>query len=296
MTAQGLRWASLAVVLTAAGGGAGCAVVGKRLVAPAGYAVGPPPVALGAEAVSVPTGAGDALAGWFISAPPEAPGVALLHGIHDDRRDLVARAHLFREAGFAVLLVDLQGHGESPGDRITYGWRERRDAVAAVSYLRRRRPGAPVGLVGISLGGAAAALAGESLGADVVVLEAAFPTIEAAMRNRLRVWLGPLGPLLLPALMRQVQAQIGVPADSLRPVETVRHLAAPVLVVGGSRDRYTPPAETRALFAAAAAPKALWIVEGAGHEDFLEADAEGYRHHVLGFLLTHLDAAVPHME
>lgn len=42
--------------------------------------------------------------------------------------------------------------------------------------------------------------------------------------------------------------------------------------------------ETRTLFAAAVAPKQLWIVDGADHEDLLSFDLDGYRAHVLAFL------------
>jgi fermentation-respiration switch protein FrsA (DUF1100 family) len=40
-------------------------------------------------------------------------------------------------------------------------------------------------------------------------------------------------------------------------------------VVAGELDRHTTLAESNALFAAAAAPKELWIVAGAHHQDFL---------------------------
>ncbi|MEP7006206.1 MAG: hypothetical protein ABI810_09495 [Sphingomonas bacterium] len=40
---------------------------------------------------------------------------------------------------------------------------------------------------------------------------------------------------------------------------------APVLVIGGDRDRYTPPVETRALFNAAPGPRQLLWIAGADH-------------------------------
>jgi fermentation-respiration switch protein FrsA (DUF1100 family) len=61
-----------------------------------------------------------------------------------------------------------------------------------------------------------------------------------------------------------------------------------VLVAGGSRDPKTPFVQTQRLFAAAPEPKELWRVAGAGHEDLLARDPEGYRGRVLDFLKRHL--------
>lgn len=269
----------------------GCALAGEIAVSPYPSRVGPPPVDLGAEVVQVPVPIGPPLAAWYVPAPEGAPGVVLLHGVTDSRLRLVGRARLLRDAGYAVLLVDLPGHGESPGDRIGYGWPERHAAVASVVALRRLRPDAPVGVVGISLGGAAATLAGPALDADAVALEMVYPSFRAAVGNRVRRYTGPLAAVLTPALVGQARPRIGVPADSLRPVAAIARLGAPVLVIGGAEDPFTPAAETEALYAAAADPKELWMVEGGGHEDLLEVAPEAYRQRVVAFFDRHLRPA-----
>ena len=264
----------------------GCAFVGEVAVSGHPARVGPPPPGL--EAVKVPVPIGGPLAGWFANAPPGAPAVVLLHGLNEDRRILLDRARLFAGAGYAVLLLDLPAHGESPGTRIGYGWPERHAAAAAVGHVKRSRPHTRVGVVAISLGGAAAALAGSVLNADALVVESVYPTFEAAVGNRVRRVLGPLAPPVVAALVAQARPRIGVPADSLRPIDAIGRVRAPVLVLGGAEDPYTPPAETRALFEAAARPKALWVVPGAGHEDLYDAASDAYRRRVLGFLETWL--------
>ena len=276
MSGRGGGLVVLALALT------GCAVVGEVAVTDHPARVGPPPAGFAEVAVPVPQGG--PLAGWLAEAPTGAPGVVLLHGVTDNRDALRDRALLLAGAGYAVLAVDLPAHGESPGDRVGFGWPERDAAAAAVGFLKRRRPRTRVGVVGISLGGAAAVLAGPALNADALVLESVYPTFRAAVGNRVRRVLGPLAPPVVAALVGQAPAQIGVPADSLRPVDAVRRAGAPVFVLGGADDPYTPAAETRALFEAAPEPKALWVVPGARHEDLYEAAPEAYRRRVLGFL------------
>lgn len=269
----------------------GCAFAGEVAVTDYPARVGPPPAGFAEVAVPVPMGG--PLAGWLAEAPPGAPAVVLLHGVTDNRDALRDRARLFADAGYAVLAVDLPAHGESPGDRVGFGWPERHAAAAAFGLLKRQRPQMRVGVVGISLGGAAAVLAGPALNADALVLESVYPTFEAAVSNRVRRVLGPLAPPVTAALVAHTRARIGVPADSLRPVDVLRRVGAPVFVLGGAEDPYTPEAETRALFAAAPEPKALMLVPGAGHEDLYDAAPEAYRRRVLGFLDRHLRAAAP---
>jgi uncharacterized protein len=59
-------------------------------------------------------------------------------------------------------------------------------------------------------------------------------------------------------------------------------------VVAGSKDEHTTLTESRELFDAAAAPKVMWVVEGAGHQDFLAFDPRGYDAHVVEFLMETL--------
>jgi fermentation-respiration switch protein FrsA (DUF1100 family) len=83
-----------------------------------------------------------------------------------------------------------------------------------------------------------------------------------------------------------------VSVEQLQPMNSIARLAAPVLVIGGSRDAYTSEAETRELFAAAAEPRELWIVQGAAHQDFSRFDPEAYDTHVVAFLRKWLAKSV----
>jgi pimeloyl-ACP methyl ester carboxylesterase len=203
---------------------------------------------------------------------------------------MLGRAELLWRDGFAVLVPDLQGHGESTGDRITFGYREGMDAAACIEYLRTRFPNLRVGAVGVSLGGAALTLAAKRARPDAAVLEAVFPTITEALDNRLAIRIGPLSRLLTPLLLLQLKPRLGIAPGDLRPIDEIGNLHCPALVLSGTADRHTTEAQTRALYAAARDPKELWLVPGAGHVDLLRCDPKGYAAHVLGFLEKYLDA------
>ena len=163
-----------------------------------------------------------------------------------------------------------------------------RDARAAFDFLRQRLPGERVGIVGMSLGGAAAILGERPLEADAMVLEAVFGSFDEALDNRLAMQFGFLGPWLSPLLKYQVKPRLGFDPDILRPAETIAKVHAPLLLIAGDADRHASLGEMKRIYAMANEPKELWIVAGARHVDFHRFMPEEYQRRVLGFLVPRL--------
>jgi alpha-beta hydrolase superfamily lysophospholipase len=275
--------------LTAAGTAALAGVswwLGGELLAPTNHPV-PTHEDFPARTVSIP-GDGRAIAGWWLDFGGDSPVVLLAHGIRADRSSMIPHARALIDAGFSVLLIDLQAHGETPGEHITLGWRESADVRAARDWIRAKAPGRRVGVIGTSLGGAAVLLGPQPSGFDAVVLESVYPRLWRAIENRLRMRVGALAPVLTPLLLAQVRPRLHVGAGELEPIRNIDRLGAPVLVVGGSRDLQTTHDETIDLYDAASSPKNLWIVEGAAHQDLALFDSFGYEQNVIGFLRQHL--------
>ncbi|TWU42342.1 alpha/beta hydrolase [Novipirellula artificiosorum] len=260
--------------------------VAGALVAPSNHAVGPPPSGYRIESTTIPSGSGSSLAAWFVPCENATATVILLHPIRGDRRSMLGRAMLLHDVGYATLLIDLQGHGESLGDNITAGYRERLDAVAAVAFARSRNPNHRIGLIGCSLGGAAALLA-SPLDLDALVLESVYPTISEAVHNRVSMRLGALSYFLTPALLVQLNPRLGVLPSQLRPIDHIENAGCPILVAGGDCDAHTTLSETQRLFDAAREPKQLVVFEGVAHNDLLTANREKYQE-IVAFLNAHL--------
>ncbi|HSF39436.1 MAG TPA: alpha/beta fold hydrolase [Thermoanaerobaculia bacterium] len=208
----------------------------------------------------------------------------LMHGVRADRTSMVERARFFHRTGRSVLLFDFQAHGESPGEHITFGALESRDARAAIDFIRSRRPGEPISALGTSLGGAAILLADPPLPVDSVILESVYPTVEEATDNRIRIRLGPLASILTPALLIQLGPRLGMSPQDLHPIDRIGKLGVPVFFLSGSEDRHTTPLETKRLFEAAREPRELWIVPGAAHVDLHRVAGTVYETRVLEFL------------
>jgi len=284
-----------AVTAVAALCGMGAALwLGESLTRAAPREVGEAPADLPARAVRIERADGAHTAGWFVAGDPGAGAVLLLHAVRVDRRSMLGRARFLHRAGHALLLIDLQAHGESPGRRIGLGWREARDVEAALAWLERRLPGERVGVIGVSLGGAAAALAQSSSPPAAMVLESVYPDIGSALGNRLRLRLDgrpgaeALAALLQPLLLIQAPLWIGVPATRLQPAEGLAQRREPLLLISGGRDRHTTAQESARLQRHAGDHAQLWLLARAAHEDLHAHAPAAYEARVGAFLRRHL--------
>ena len=279
------RSLAFAVVLCAVLAGAVTSVlyfVGSELIKPARQAIPQPDFDAGYETVFFPSKSGAILKGWFLQGTRDA-GIVLLHGVRSNRTSLIERAKFLRKGGYSVLLFDLRAHGESDGDYISFGFLEARDVEVAVTFLRNTKKVARAGIIGLSLGGAAALLA-DGAGADAIVVEAVYASIEAAIANRLQLRFGPLGKYLSPLFSYQLDLRLGIPANKLSPIEHVGNIGVPIFFIAGAKDRRTTVEDSRALFARANEPKSLWIIDDAAHQDFYRKDPAEYEKRVLEFL------------
>ncbi len=233
--------------------------------------------------VSFPSKSGSTLAGWYLAGQTDKGGVLLMHGIKSNRLQMVERARFLHQAGYSVLLFDFQGHGESLGEKVTFGYLEALDAEAAYAFLHDKLQHKSIGVIGVSLGGAAALLGSVATQADALVLESVYPTIEEAIVNRLTLYLGEGGAYLLPLLLGQVEPRLGFSPDVLRPIDYLSKVTGAVFIITGSEDKHTTLSESKRLFSAANEPKKWWVVEGASHINFSHYEPEAYRLKVLAF-------------
>jgi len=258
-------------------------LTGLNLSASVNSSVGEPPADLKAQNVVF-----KGVHGWFVPANNNDYCILLMHGIRSDRRAMIDRARFLKNAGYASFLIDLQAHGETPGEKITFGYLESESARLAIDFLRINKQCQKVASIGQSLGGAASLLGQKPLNVDAYILEAVYPTIEDAIRNRFEVRMGGLAHVVAPLYYFQIPVRLGIPLDALRPVDAIKNVKAPVLIISGDKDRYTTISDSSRLFANAPAPKKLWAIERAGHTDFYKFSPEQYKHTVLAFLSTHI--------
>ena len=229
------------------------------------------------EDVSVTTADGVVVHGWFL---PRDDAVATLYFLHGNagnishRLEMLARLH---RAGFKVFILDYRGYGRSegrPSEQGTY-----RDALAGWRWLRAREEGdLPLILYGRSVGGAVAAwlAAQDEVDADGVVLESTFTRV-----REMAVVAFPL-----PGIGRFI-------ADLYPTIDQVGAIRAPLLFIHGEADEIVPVDHVRALLAAAAEPKFLYLIPRARHNDTMFVAGEAYLERLRQFVREIQEAPAP---
>lgn len=251
---------------------------GSLVARPVNWRIEPP--APPGKIIRMKAGDGTAIEGsYWPGAQPDSPAVLLLHGVGASREMFSDHAAWLNDLGYAVLAPDFRGHGASATTARSFGWREADDAAAAFAFLRKGMPERRIGVIGVSLGGAAALLGKKGpLPADAMVLQAVYPDLRSAIRNRIASRVGRTGASLIePLLSFQAWPRYGVPPGRIAPANGLRRFKRPVLIIGGSEDEETMPADTRTFFEAACGPKNLWMVDGADHPETCGLWSDAYR-------------------
>ena len=219
--------------------------------------------------------------------------VALFHGYTSSKSHLAAEAGGFRRLGYAVLLVDQAGNGNSAGFRTTVGYREAYDVAAAVRWLatgqpQHQAPGTkPQALIlfGVSMGAVAILRAEAELGVRPTanILECPYGNMRQTAYNRFAALHVPARPLA-DMLVFWGGVQNGFWAFGLNAERYARRIHTPTLLLWGTADPRVTRAETDAIFANLAGPKARHDFVGVGHEPYLPRHPAEWQQQVRAFL------------
>ena len=193
---------------------------------------------------------GTSLFGWYV-ASSGTPAVLLW--CHGNAGNIIHRLENLVELhriGLSVFLFDYRGYGRSSGKPSESGLYD--DALAAYLYLAeaKRIPFQRIVLFGRSLGAAVAGEVATRRPIAGLILESAFPSIEALAEAHS---LGPPARWLL--------------RSRFNLADRVRKIHVPILVVHGDRDDTVPIEMGKQVFEAAHAPKSFFIIPGANHND-----------------------------
>ncbi len=225
------------------------------------------------EDVTIPTSNQQEMQGWWVPAPtPEealdilpnepvrvlsSPMVVLMlkgRGGNRSSRSHLARTKGLRQLGFAVLLVDYRGYGDSDGDLPSEASLYQ-DSQAAWHYLTQMRGIPPEQIVihGESMGGAVAInLATQQPQAAGLIVQSSFTSMSDAIKHFDWLKLLPIDLLL---------------TQRFNSIAKVQSLQMPVLYLHGAADQIVPASMSQKLYQATPAqtPKELLLVPDRSH-------------------------------
>lgn len=228
--------------------------------------------------VRIPSENGKSLFGWFIPANRGgmAPAVVLLHGWGGNAETLLPLAQPLHEAGFALLFIDARCHGQSDEDSFASMPRFAEDLGQAIDWFRQRDGIDPQGIaaIGHSVGAAATLLAASRRDDIAAVVSIAAFTHPVTMMRR---WFDGKGIPYMPVgwlMLRYVEWVIGHRFDAIAPVDTIRRVRCPTLLVHGAEDDTVPVSEAHAIHASRVGEHIQLKVVAGSHDDYADLDKE----------------------
>jgi len=209
---------------------------------------------------------GKRLYSWLIPGKNNRCTVILVHGWGANAQMMLPLAQSFHQAGLNVLLYDARSHGKSDGDSFSSLPRFAEDLGCAIEWTKKRDPSQKIVVFGHSIGAAAAMLAASHrTDIDLVIGLSGFAHPNLVMNRHLdRPW---LPRLLRPLIMNYIQWMIGYRFEDIAPMNRIRHIRCPVLLLHGTEDTVVPISDMH-LIEQNALPEnhiRLIEIEGAGH-------------------------------
>jgi uncharacterized protein len=260
------------------------------------HALEPADVGLAVEDLRI-SGPRGKLAAWYL---PARNGCTLIccHGINDNRAQWLGQvARLHRDRGYGALLFDFAGHGESEGNQVTYGAREREDVAAVLDYLRARGDVdmRGIGIMGYSLGAITAVLAtAEQPDIQALVIESGFSDLQRDIGVLFHRFTGLPAFPFANLVVFWGQRISGVRLGDIRPERVIGRIAPrAVFIISDLRDSIADePHDGEHLYAHAGEPKRLWQVPDVGHVQAFNVLPDEWIARVEAFLDEHLAARI----
>lgn len=195
-------------------------------------------------------------------------------------RDFCGNAYLAEKLRFNALIVDQRGHGESDGNNICFGIKERFDVLSWIGYsLYRFGDDISIVLSGVSMGSATVLMSSNlDLPRNVkgIVADCPYSTPFDIINTVCKRDMGISPKLAFPFLMLGARLFANINLKSVSAVECVKEAQVPILIIHGEDDRFVPCEMSREIYNANPDIVKLETFSGAGHGLSYMKDTERY--------------------
>ena len=207
----------------------------------------------------------------------------IVHGWKDSSVGMMQYGYVFNVLmGYNILLPDLNGHGQSDGDNINMGWKDRLDVMQWMdvadnifaprdSTTQRRIADTQMILHGVSMGAATMmCVSGEQLKPYVkaVIEDCGYTSVWDEVQHEVKTGhkeLESISGIIVPAADLLCRLKYGWGFKEASPLKQVSKSTLPMLFIHGDADDFVPTWMVNPLYEAKQEPKEIWIAEGSKH-------------------------------
>jgi len=231
------------------------------------------------------------LAGSYYNNNNSDTTILLFHGYRSDGKfDFACAVKFYIEQGLNVLVVDQRANGESGGRLITFGIKERRDALSWTEYINQKYSPKNIFLSGVSMGASTVMMAANlDLPKNVcgIIADCGFTAppdiIKKVARQAFKINAEPILPML--DFMCKLIGKF-----SLYETTTTKALAEsdiPIFFIHGKKDGFVPCEMTETSYEAARGEKYICLVDEADHGISFLVDTENIKSRISAFIKSH---------
>ena len=232
----------------------------------------------GLQSISLTTADGIPLRGWY-RAPQNGTLVLLLGGLGATRDTMLPEAEMLMRHGFGVLLADTRSCAGALG---SLGYFEVADLRAMADYAAAQPGVEKLGALGFSAGGVTVLLgAAEMPQIRGVVAMGNYPNLLQEITYSPAPTLSPEWELQQLVDLSYGLLTVITPAQ-VSPIDAIPKISPrAVLILHGELE--APRTQPERQYQAAGEPRSLWIVPGAGHGGYLQAQPQEFERRVVAF-------------
>ena len=227
----------------------------------------------------------------YIPAANSKKTVIILHGFMNNKDTMGAYAAMFHKIGYNTLLPDARGHGQSQGNYIGYGWREKVDVKKwAKEVIQKNGSDSKIAIFGVSMGGATTMMAsGLTMPRQVkaYIEDCGYTNVKHEAEDLYHLPTFPRFPLVevLSGITRLRAGYFLGDGSSIRQVAKNKR---PMFFIHGEKDTFVPTKMVYDNYQASKGKKELWIVPGAKHAKSFATKPAQYQKKVKAFLNRYL--------
>ncbi|MCF0160583.1 MAG: alpha/beta hydrolase, partial [Bacteroidaceae bacterium] len=212
----------------------------------------------------------------------------IVHGYTDCAIRMMHIGRMYnRDLGFNILLPDLYYHGDSEGEAIQMGWKDRLDVMRWMAIAANIFDAQNMVVHGISMGAATTMMVSGEEQPEYVkafVEDCGYTSVWDEFKQELKKqYKLPAFPILYTSSLL-CKWRYGWSFQEASALEQVKKCRLPMLFIHGDADDYVPTAMVYPLYEAATCPKELWLPEGAAHAVSYQNYPKEYTQKVRDFL------------
>lgn len=240
------------------------------------------------QEINIPTNNNRILYGWWIPGKENAPFIILVHGWGRNAGRMIPYIENYHAAGFNLIAFDSRNHGSSDADKHSTMLKFSEDIQASLTFAEKNGwiNGDKIGLLGLSIGGAAAIhAAAHNKRIKAVITVGAFAEPQTIITKQLAKRYVP-APVIW-ASIKYIQAKAGIRFSDIAPLNHIQHVEADILLIHGEKDVTVPLAQGEKLYKKGKDGKVVfWKLPEKGHSDCHFEN--GYWEKVIDFMKSKL--------